>query len=206
MVEPQSRLRRRILEGRSTWPSRICGAPSFVNGCHLRARNDDRIARYSPLRNLRSNDMIYHAAGERRTTSSWHGCSRGSDGIDLPREDDVSRLRLPGAAICGGLGAKPGGSPRVSGDPVIARAMINDRGMSRAWRPERSRAIASKIELMLPLPATMARCRLDRHLSAIIVWTTCSRSFELDFKNRGKPYIAWLASLKRFVMRVLRHI
>jgi hypothetical protein len=77
----------------------MCGAPSFVNGCHLRARNDNPIGRHSPSRNPRSNDMIYRAAGERRTTSSWHGCGRASDSLDLLREDDISRLRLSRAAI-----------------------------------------------------------------------------------------------------------
>ena len=112
---PQSgRFRRSILGGRSTWPSRMCGAPSFVNGCHFRARNDNPVGRRLPSRNPRSNDMIYRAAGERRTTSSWHGCGRASDSLDLLREDDISRQRLPRAAMYGGAGgfgaSKPCGS------------------------------------------------------------------------------------------------
>jgi hypothetical protein len=50
--------------------------------------------------------MIYRAAGERRTTSSWHGCGRASDGLNLLREDDILRLRLSRALRCT---AAPGG-------------------------------------------------------------------------------------------------
>jgi hypothetical protein len=46
-------------------------------------------------RKPRSNDTAYHAAGERRTTSSWDGCGHAPDDPDLRQETAPRRQIVP---------------------------------------------------------------------------------------------------------------